>query len=436
MSLLKADSRRNCTCELSVLNHNGQPQVEYSKYGNFTSSHPADFKCGLVLTFGTKTNIFRTVECIFGSSFSSPISIDKKVFISAFAVEGDLSKDKGYCIEIKVKNGKTNVNDNTLQLKCGIGQEISSRSPVFITTTHATSIDVTTSTATSTIIVTSTLITQTVAATKVVTTSTSGRTIQLQKSSQDSITTLSFEISQFDVTTVTNINTSKDKPVTQKSRNNEGSGSVVISVSVGAASGGVVVIIVVIVVSVCVIRRNHLKTEGRPSHHEDEDHDDYDMRGNILYEPSTPNNATEMVQHNAENSQRKSTSIDGDYSTVDLEDLPSVSERIRDYSSTELDKEPSSTLIHQTEFKITKPIIAPKPKPEEIREDYIYSVPDKRKDKHVAASIKNESEYAVVDKASKIRSSDTNDNKLGDSQINQSNLYAVVVKKKRISDGN
>ncbi|CAC5426588.1 unnamed protein product [Mytilus coruscus] len=208
---------------------------------------------------------------------------------------------------ISLKNGKTNVNDNTLQLKCCIGQEISSRSPVFITTTNATSIAFTTSTATSTSIATSTLITLSVAATKVVTASTSGRTIQLQKSSQDSNTTLSFEISQFEVTTVTNIHTSKDKPVTQKSRNNEGSISAVISISFGALGGAVLI-------TVCVIRRNDLKTEGRPSHHEDEYYDAYGMRESILYESSTPNNTTKMVQHNAENSQKMSTSNAGDYS--------------------------------------------------------------------------------------------------------------------------
>lgn len=76
-----------------------------------------------------------------------------------------------------------------------------------------------------------------------------------------------------------------------------------------------------------------------------------------------------------------------------------------------------------------KPNIAPKPKQKTAIQDDVYAVPDKKRMKHITAPGENGCEYAVVSKTNK-----SNADKSGD-QTAPSNVYAVVEKKKRVSDG-
>ncbi|CAC5426592.1 unnamed protein product [Mytilus coruscus] len=62
-------------------------------------------------------------------------------------------------------------------------------------------------------------------------------------------------------------------------------------------------------------------------------------------------------------------------------------------------------------------------------QDYVYSVPDKKRVKHVTAPGEHGCEYAVVRKPNKSNFDKSED------QSSTSNVYAVVEKKKRMSDG-
>ncbi|XP_063402347.1 transmembrane channel-like protein [Mytilus trossulus] len=197
---------------------------------------------------------------------------------------------------------------------------------------------------------------------------------------------------------------------------------------VGASVGGLVIIIVVIAV-IYIYRRNHSKSASKPASKEglavNNDNDDYGLRENVLYIPadSTPL----QTNDNWQNTHRISVDIDGNYSTVDLDEIPSVEESTGDYSSIELKKRtPSKSNLNRS--KNDKPIIASKPKQNVTIKDDVYSVPDKKRVKHVAAPGENGCEYAVVSKPNKSNVDKSKD------QASTSNVYAVVAKTKRLSN--
>ncbi|VDI21408.1 Hypothetical predicted protein [Mytilus galloprovincialis] len=192
----------------------------------------------------------------------------------------------------------------------------------------------------------------------------------------------------------------------------------------GASVGGLVIIIVVTVV-ICTYRRYHQKPISKQGPAFDNDSDDYGMRDNVLYVSSQ---STDTVEQ--QDTKRISVDIDGNYSTVDLDEILSVEESTGNYSSIDLDK-PTPTATHMNmmnESANKKPIIAKKPKQKVAIQDDVYAVPDKKRVKHVTAPGEDLCEYAVVSRHNK-----SNVNKSKD-QPSSSNVYAVVAKTKRLSN--
>lgn len=111
-----------------------------------------------------------------------------------------------------------------------------------------------------------------------------------------------------------------------------------------------------------------------------------------------------------------------------MNEIPAVEESTGDYNSIGFEKL-TPTAEHMNESANKKPNIAPKPKQKTAIQDDVYAVPDKKRMKHITAPGENGCEYAVVSKTNK-----SNADKSGD-QTAPSNVYAVVEKKKRVSDG-
>ncbi|CAG2250138.1 unnamed protein product [Mytilus edulis] len=88
---------------------------------------------------------------------------------------------------------------------------------------------------------------------------------------------------------------------------------------------------------------------------------------------------------------------DGNYSTVDLDEILPGDDLTGDYSSNDLvNLTPTESNINGITNE--KPIFAPKPKQNVIIKDDVYSVPDKKRVKHLTAPGENGCEYAVVNK--------------------------------------
>ncbi|CAC5426598.1 unnamed protein product [Mytilus coruscus] len=308
--LVNANTMRNCTCELSVINQDKAITVYMQRFGQKTSSSPLDYGCGLLLRFGKGSNArFWEAQCVVGNSiiFDS-IPINDTITITSITVNGTLNDDEGYCIEIK-------------------------------------------------------------------------------KDIDDTIT-----------------------------------------IAVGTSVGGFVIIIVVIVM-VCIYRRNHPKSTSKPCPAVKTDSDDYGLRDNVLYASSQLPDTTQ-TQNNVDSpiTNKISLEINSNYSTEDLDKIPSVEESTGDYSSIDLEKLASSK-SNMNGSSNEKPIIAPKPKQKMTIQDDDYSVPDKKKMTYVTAPGEHGCEYAVVTKPNK-----SNFDK-SENQSSTSNVYAVVEKKKRMSDG-
>ncbi|CAC5361854.1 unnamed protein product [Mytilus coruscus] len=126
-----------------------------------------------------------------------------------------------------------------------------------------------------------------------------------------------------------------------------------ITLTVGASIGGLVTIIVVIVM-VCIYRRKHPKTTSKRGPAVNTDTDDYGLRDNVLYVSSEPSDTTK-TQNNPE----FSVDNDGNYSTVDLDEILPVDDSTGDYSSIDLvNLAPTESNINGSTNE--KPIIAPK----------------------------------------------------------------------------
>lgn len=169
--------------------------------------------------------------------------------------------------------------------------------------------------------------------------------------------------------------------------------------------------------------RKHPKSTSKRGPAVNTDTNDYGLRDNVLYVSSEPSDTTK-IQNNPE----FSFDNDGNYSTVDLDEILPVDDLTGDYSSIDL------VNLTSTESNINgstneKPVIAPKPKQKTNIQDDVYSVPDKKRVKHVTAPGEDGCEYAVVRKPNK-----SNVNKSEDQPLTN-NVYAVVAKTKRISDG-
>ncbi|VDH93212.1 Hypothetical predicted protein [Mytilus galloprovincialis] len=200
------------------------------------------------------------------------------------------------------------------------------------------------------------------------------------------------------------------------------------TLAVGTSVGGCVIIIAIIVV-ICIYRRHHERPASDKGQAFDNDYDSYGLRDNVLYISSQQTDNSETLTNvNTQNTNMISVDIEGNYSTVDLDEIPPVEDSDGDYSSINLVK--LTTLKSNINGSTNeKPIIAPKLKQKMTIADDVYSVPDKKRVKHVTAPGENGCEYAVVSKTNK-----SNANNSGD-QPSTSNVYAVVEKKKRVSDG-
>ncbi|CAC5398206.1 unnamed protein product [Mytilus coruscus] len=184
------------------------------------------------------------------------------------------------------------------------------------------------------------------------------------------------------------------------------------ALAVGASVGGIVTIIVVIAV-ICIYRRYHKKSISKPGPAFDNESDAYGMRDNVLYVSSQPTDTTEP-----QDTKRISVDIDGNYSTVDLDE-----ESTGNYSSIDLEK-PTTTASNINGSRNEKPTIAPKPEQKKTIRNDVYAVPEKKRVKHVTAPGENGCEYAVVSKPNKSNVDNSED------QPSTSNVYAVVEKTK------
>lgn len=101
--LIKADTTRNCTCKLSVINQDKEIVVNMQAFGEKESSSPLDYGCGLIMEFETKYGIVWEAQCKveYNGSISTSIEFNDKMTIRSLSVAGTLKPNEGYCIEIK-----------------------------------------------------------------------------------------------------------------------------------------------------------------------------------------------------------------------------------------------------------------------------------------------------------------------------------------------
>ncbi|XP_052088358.1 uncharacterized protein LOC127725438 [Mytilus californianus] len=378
--------RQNCTCELSLTDQNQTITIYFQRFNNQISSVPSNSDCGLNLKFSVGQDIFGGANCFGVIYVSKPIVKKNVITITSMTLNGTLHDNEGYCIEIKkvapVKRGM-------LSLTCGIGS----------TTTTQT----TTKSAESSTITTNSPSTTTMTTTTVSTITTTMDT--------DQFTSAKFTRSDSPEST---------KQVKQHQIISDNDDTTVLAA--GGSVAGFVIIIGVIVV-VCIYRRYHQKPIPKQGPAFDNESDDYGMRNNVLYVSSQSTDTAKP-----QDTKRISVDIDGNYSTVDLDEILSVEESTGDYSAVDLEKlTPSKSNTNGSTNE--KPIIAPKLKQKMTMQDDIYSVPDKKRVKHVTAPDANGCEYAVVIKPDK-----SNVDK-SEVQSSTSNVYAVVKKTKRMSDG-
>ncbi|CAC5426597.1 unnamed protein product [Mytilus coruscus] len=419
--LIKANTTENCTCKLYVTNQDQDIAVNIQKYGQQKSSSPSHFGCGLVLEFEIRGNTFWESQCIVENRIITiSITNNDEMAIRSIAVNGTLKPDEGYCIEIRKAS---HVGEgNKLNLTCGID-----RTPTSDTTQSAettTKMGKTTNllqppTTTATITTTTATV-----PTKLVPTSSSATTTT---TTTTTATTTTIETDEFTTATITSADDSgSTKQTNQQSVTKDNDDTTILAA--GAAGGGFVILIVVIIVVVVFYRRYHQKPTSKPGPAFDNEYDAYGMRDNVLYVSSQPTDIAEPKnQADCQDTKRISVDIDGNYSTVDLDEIPTVEESTGDYSSIALDKlTPSKSNMNESTNE--KPMIAPKPKQKMTIQDDVYSVPDKKRVKHVTAPGKHGCEYAVVSKPNKSNFDKSED------QLLTSNVYAVVAKKKRMSD--
>ncbi|XP_052088357.1 uncharacterized protein LOC127725436 [Mytilus californianus] len=442
--LVKANTMQNCTCELSVINQDKAISVYMQRFGQKTSSSPSAYGCGLLLGFGIGSN-YRVWEaqCVVGNSvILDSIPINDTMTITSITVNGTLKDNEGYCIEIK--KAVSDKSGNQLELKCGNGSTITTNTtqsaekttkmtlttiPTTTTTTTTTIPTTTVPTTTATTVppptttvptTTTTTITTTVPTTTTTTVPKTTKTTTTTVPKTTAIDTIEFEILNF---TSTDGSVTTNKANEPKNKDDDDT----TALAVGASVGGFVIIIVVIAV-ICIYRRNHPKSTSKPGPAVNADTDDYGLRDNVLYVSSEPPETTQTPNNDdSPNTNRISVDIDGNYNTVDLDKIPSVEESTGDYSSTNLEKlTPSNSNLNGSTNE--KPVIAPKPKQKVTIQDDVYSVPDKKKGKHVTSPGEHGCEYAVVSKPNKSNVDKSED------QSSTSNVYAVVEKKKRMSD--
>lgn len=100
--IIKADSRKNCTCELSVINQDKVIPVIIQRFAQKRSSSPSEYGCGLILLFVIGTVRFWDAQCVVdNTSISKMITVNDVMTIRSFAVSGMLKPNEGYCIEIR-----------------------------------------------------------------------------------------------------------------------------------------------------------------------------------------------------------------------------------------------------------------------------------------------------------------------------------------------
>ncbi|XP_052088353.1 hepatitis A virus cellular receptor 1-like isoform X5 [Mytilus californianus] len=444
--LVKANTMQNCTCELSVINQDKAIPVYMQRFGQKKSSSPSAYGCGLLLRFGTRSHYrLWEAQCVVGNSvILNSIPINDTMTITSITVNGTLNDNEGYCIEIK--KAVSDKSGNQLELKCGNGSTIATNTTqsaekttkmtlttIPTTTTTTTTIPTTTVPTTTTTTVpppTTTVPTTTTTTTIPTTTVPTTTTTTIPKTAKTTTTTVpkttAFDTIEFEILNFT----STDGSVTTNQANEPKykDDDDTTALAVGASVGGFVTIIVIIAV-ICIYRRNHSKSTSKPGLAVNIGNDDYGLRDNVLYVSSEPLDTIHTPNNDdSPNTNRISVDIDSNYNTVDLDEIPSVEELTGDDSSNDIKKlTPSKSNLNGSTNE--KPIIGPKTKQKVTIQDDIYSVPDKKRMKHVTAPGERGCEYAVVSKAN-----NSNFDKSED-QPSTSNVYAVVEKKKRMSDG-
>ncbi|CAC5426590.1 unnamed protein product [Mytilus coruscus] len=423
--LIKADKKQNCKCELHVENQDQDVQVSIKKYALESSSSPSELGCGLVMKFKIKDRNWEAQCKVDNNNISMIITMSHVMTIRSLTVNGTLNPNEGYCIEIRKATYDTT--KNQLKLTCGIGSitttettQSSEKTTKMTRTTNAT----TTTTTPKTTMRKSTTVTTVPLTTEPVTTTTTLPTTNIITT-----TTISTKSTDTNEHAITNFISTDSSVTTNKANQLKNEDNDDITVLAACASVGGFVIIIGVIVVVCIYRRNHKKSTSKPGPAVNTDNDDYGLRDNVLYVSSQPSETTQ-TPNNADSPTTNMISIDIDsnYSTVDLDEIPSVEESTGDNCSIDLEK-PTPTASNMNGSSNKKPIIAPKPKQKMTIQDDVYSVPDKKRVKHVTAPGENECEYAVVSKPNKSNIDKSED------QHSTSNVYAVVEKKKRMSDG-
>lgn len=85
--IIKADSRKNCTCELSVINQVQVIPVNIQRFAQERSSSPSDYGCGLILSFVIGTVRFWEAPCLVDDTIiSHMITINNVMTVKSWAV--------------------------------------------------------------------------------------------------------------------------------------------------------------------------------------------------------------------------------------------------------------------------------------------------------------------------------------------------------------
>lgn len=100
--LIKADSRQNCTCEMSIINQDQDISVNIQRFGSQISSSPSNSQCGLILNFSFRNDTFWIAQCdVDNSIISKTITNNSVMTIRSLTVNGNLEQNEGFCIEFK-----------------------------------------------------------------------------------------------------------------------------------------------------------------------------------------------------------------------------------------------------------------------------------------------------------------------------------------------
>lgn len=99
--LIKADDKKNCTCELHLTDQDKDVTVIIQKYGPVASSSPSTYGCGLIVEFEIGETDWNAQCIVDNATISMTITNNHFMKITSFSVNGTLKQNEGYCFEMR-----------------------------------------------------------------------------------------------------------------------------------------------------------------------------------------------------------------------------------------------------------------------------------------------------------------------------------------------